>query len=67
MHMGASVKDAYKCPALGKVIKSDNDRSEQAKILGCVEVGNDFVSGDKVHDHYEKVQTDKRKKIWDEI
>lgn len=67
VHIGASVKDAYKCPALGKVIKSDNDRSEQAKRLGCVEVGNDFDSGDKIHTHYDKFQEDKRNKVWEDV
>lgn len=66
-HIGASVKDAYRCPALGKVIKSDYDRGEQAKRLGVVEVGNDFGSGEKLQDVHDKQREDKRNKIWDEL
>jgi putative FmdB family regulatory protein len=66
-YIGASVRDAYKCPALGKVIKSDNDRNEQAKRLGVVEVGNDFGSGDKLQTHYDKVREEKRNKVWEDL
>lgn len=66
-HVGASVKDAYKCPALGKVIKSDYDRSEQAKRLGVVEVGNDFGSGEKALSTFDKAREEKFKKSWDDV
>lgn len=65
--IGASVKDAYKCPALGQVIKSDYQRSELAKQKGLVEVGNDFGSGEKMFDSFEKDRALKRKKAYDEL
>lgn len=63
--IGASVEDAYKCPALGKVIKNKYDRQESAKRAGAVEVGNDFTTGDKMHSHFDKVREDKRKASWE--
>lgn len=62
---GASVKDAYKCPALGQVIKSDYDRSEVAKRKGAVEIGNDFGTPDKLQTHFEKKVEEKRRKSWE--
>lgn len=63
--IGTAVEDAYKCPALGKVIKSKYDRSESAKKAGAIEVGNDFTQGEKMHEHFDKVRDDKRKASWD--
>lgn len=62
---GTSVKDAYKCPALGQIIKSDYDRSEAAKRKNVVEIGNDFGSPDKLQTHFETKREEKRKKNWE--
>lgn len=64
---GTKVKDAYKCPALGRVIKSDYDRSEQAKRLGCVEIGNDFETGEKLQSSHDAERERKRNKIWEDL
>lgn len=65
--IGASVKDAYRCPALGEVIKSDYHRAEVAKKKGAVEVGNDFSSGEKMFDSHETARADKRKKAYEDL
>lgn len=62
---GTKVKDAYKCPALGQIIKSDYDRSEVAKRKGAVEIGNDFGTPDKLQTHFDKRQEEKRRKSWE--
>lgn len=52
--IGTKVQDAEFNHGLGKVIKNKYDRSETAKKMGVVEVGNDFVSGDKMQTEFEK-------------
>lgn len=65
MHTGASVKDAYKCPALGQIVKSDAHRKDLAKKLGVEEIGNE--KPDSVHKHFDVSRAEKLKKSWDEV
>lgn len=64
-HIGAKVKDAYKCPALGKVIKSDKHRNELAKQLGVIEIGNE--KPETIHKTFDKQREDKRLKAYEDI
>lgn len=63
--VGASIKDAYKCPALGQIIKSDGHRKELIKKLDVVEIGNE--KPETVHKHFESERELKRKKNWDKV
>lgn len=65
--IGAAVENAEYNPGLGCVTKSKRDREEQAKRRGLVEIGNDFGSADKMHDHYSKSREEARKKSWEEM
>lgn len=65
MHTGASVKDAYKCPALGQIVKSDSHRKELASKLGVEEIGNE--KPDSLHKHFDSARERKLKKSWDEV
>lgn len=62
--VGEKIKDAYKCPALGEVIKSDKHRNEVAKRRGVIEIGNE--KPDKIHKYFDNQREDKRKKAYDE-
>jgi len=64
-HIGASVKDAYKCPALGTIVKSDAHRKELARAKGLEEIGNEKPKS--IHRHFEKQREDKINKSWDEV
>ncbi len=65
MHTGTSVKDAYKCPALGQIIKSDVHRKELSRQLGVEEIGNE--KPDNIHKHFDTSREEKLKKSWDEV
>lgn len=65
MHTGASVKDAYKCPALGTIVKSDAHRKELARARGLEEIGNE--KPDSLHKHFDQARENKIKKSWDEV
>lgn len=64
-HTGASVKDAYKCPALGQVIKSDQHRKELSRKLGVEEIGNE--KPETIHKHFDSIRAEKRKKIFEDV
>lgn len=65
MFTGASVKDAYKCPALGQIVKSDSHRKDLARKLGVEEIGNE--KPDRLHKHFDDTRAEKMKKSWDEV
>ena len=60
---GAKVKDAYKCPALGQVIKSDSQRKDLAKKMNVEEIGNE--KPETIHKHFDSVRENKLKKSYE--
>lgn len=65
--IGASVQNAEYNPGLGCVVKNKRHREEIAKSRGLVEVGNDFGSGKKMQNHFEKVKKQELENSWKKI
>jgi len=63
--IGTKVKDSYKCPALGQVIKSDAHRKELTKQLGVIEVGNE--KPETVHKYFDEQRATKSKKSYEDL
>jgi putative FmdB family regulatory protein len=61
-----SVQNAEYNPALGKVTKNAYHRTELAKRMGLVEVGNDYKSGEKMQKEFDSARETKLKKRWDD-
>lgn len=61
---GAKVEDAYRCPALGKVITSKKQRDEEAKRRGLIEIGNE--KPETVHAYFDGKREEMRKERWAE-
>lgn len=61
---GAKVEDAYRCPALGKVITSKRQRDEEAKRRGLIEIGNE--KPETVHAYFDGKREEIRKERWAE-
>lgn len=50
---------------LGCVVRNGRHRRELAKSMGLEEIGNERV--EKIHDHYDSLRADKRKKRWESV
>lgn len=61
---GASVQNAEFNPGLGCVVKNKQHRSELAKRKGFVEVGNDFTSGQRMQNEFEKKKKEEIETNW---
>lgn len=64
--IGTSVQNAEFNHGLGCVVKNKYHREELAKQRGFVEVGNDFGSGEKMQQHFEKRKQEEKEKIWED-
>jgi hypothetical protein len=53
---GAKVEHPEYNPALGCVVKNSKHRAELAKRKGLVEVGNDFGSGEKLQESFDRAR-----------
>lgn len=53
-------------PGLGQVIHNEREKDYVMKKKGLVEIGNDFGSGEKMQDTFDKDRERKFKKRWDE-
>lgn len=62
---GAEVEDAYRCPALGCIVKGKNHRNELAKRNGLIEVGNESV--ETIHKYHQSIRKEKQKKFETEM
>jgi len=63
--IGAKVENAEFNYGLGAVTKNKYHRSELAKRKNCVEVGNDFVSGEKMQKSFEKKKSEELENKWE--
>lgn len=63
--IGTKIEDAEFNPGLGVVTKSKYDRSEKAKRLGAVEIGNE--KPDTIHRHFDSSREEKRIKGWEKV
>jgi putative FmdB family regulatory protein len=65
---GQKVSHAEFNPGLGCVVKNEFHKKELLKQKGLVEVGNDYGSGDKMSDSFDKARAEKlRKRIEDAV
>ena len=58
--IGEGVQSAEYNPAFGKVVKNKHHRSELAKQMNLVEIGNDFKSPELIHS---KLETDRQERL----
>lgn len=63
---GTKVQNAEYNPGLGRVVKSKYHRTELAKRMGLVEVGNDYGGGDKMQKSFDTAREEKLKKRWED-
>lgn len=54
-------------PGLGCVVKNKAHLEDLCKQKDVVQVGNDFTSGEKMDQKFEKDREEKRQKSWDDI
>lgn len=62
-----SVQHAEFNPGLGCVVNNREHAKEICKRKDLVEIGNDFGTGEKAVDHYDKQRAEKRAKAWEDI
>jgi hypothetical protein len=61
------VQHAEYNPGLGCVVKNKYHREELCKEKGLKEVGNDFSTGTKMLESFDKAAQEKRKRKWDDL
>lgn len=54
-------------PGLGKVIKSESHRLDEAKRQGLVPIGNDYKSGESMQAEFDKARAEKHQKGWEAV
>lgn len=64
---GTAVTHAEYNPGLGTVVKNKAHKEDILKRRGLVEVGNDYGSGDKMVEKFDKDRAEKLSKRWDEV
>lgn len=64
---GTKVQDAEYNPGLGKVVKNRRHKQYLMESKGVVEIGNDFGSGVKQQEHYERRKQEDWDKSWEKV
>lgn len=64
---GTKVTFAEYNPGLGQVVNNAYERSEAAKRLGVVEVGNDYGSAENMQKAFDSAREEKLKKRYEDI
>lgn len=54
-------------PGLGCVVKNERHKKYLMQSKGLVEVGNDYGSGEKMQEKFEKDRAEKKEKEWEKL
>jgi hypothetical protein len=54
-------------PGLGKVVRNESERLDEAKRQGLIPVGNDWKSGESMQMEFDKSRAEKREKEWEAL
>lgn len=65
--IGGKVQNAEYNPGLGCVVKNKRHKNEILARKGLVEIGNDFSSGDRMQDSYEKKKKEELESKWKDV
>jgi hypothetical protein len=64
---GARVTHAEYNPGLGCVVRNKAHKQELMKQKGVIEVGNDFKSGERMNQHFDRERAEKHRKSWEDV